>query len=73
MMETRTIDFKIEKEFPYAEVVACQDRFKELLPAELREVILVLQYQNAAGITFYTRYERKGDTEISTFHRFRPR
>jgi len=71
--ETRSLEFKIEKEFPREQVIACRDRFKELLPAELKTVALILKYQNDKGITFYTRYELNGETENSTFHRFRPR
>jgi hypothetical protein len=71
-MQTRTLDFQIEREFPKKAVIACHDRFKELLPSELRSVVLILRYQNDKGISFYTRYERSGDTEKSTFHRFRP-
>ena len=72
-METRSLKFKTERDFPKEQVVACRDRFKELLPDELKTAVLFLQYQNDKGITFYTRYERNGDTENSMFHRFRPK
>jgi hypothetical protein len=71
--ETRSLGFKIEKEFSREEVVACRDRFKELLPAELKTISLILRYHNDKGIAFYTRYERNGDVENSTFHRFKPK
>ena len=72
-METRNLKFSMEKDFPRETVLACRDRFKELLPNELETTILILRYENEKGITFYTRYERNGDVENSTFHRFRPK
>ena len=70
--ETKVLEFQIVKEFPREQVVACHDRFKELLPAELQAFVVVLQYQNNKGIRFYTRYERNGETEDCTFHRLKP-
>lgn len=75
-LEIKILDFKIEREFPAEEVIAYSrrggDRFAEFQPAELREILLVLQYQNDAGISFYTRYENNNGTEKCTFHRSKP-
>ena len=73
-MDTKVLDFEIVKEFP-REQVTCHghDRFKKLLPMELQAFVLILQYQNNKGIRFYTRYERNGETENSTFHRLKPK
>jgi len=72
-METKTLEFKIAKAFPREDVIACRDRFKELLPVELRRIAVVLQYQNDRGSAFYTRYEKTDATETSTFHRIKPK
>lgn len=70
--ETRTYEIVFAKEYPQDQVVACRDRFAELLPEELRSFILIIKYKNDKGIQFFTRYERKENEESCTFHRMKP-
>ena len=72
-METRKIEFEIVKEFPREQVLACQNRFKDLCPSELRSFVLIVRYKNDKGVRFYSRFQRNDDTEVCTYHRLRPR
>lgn len=71
--ETSICEFKVVKEFPYDKVTACHDRFSQLLPEELQAFVLIVKYTNAKDISFYTRYEKKGDNEYCTYHRIKPK
>jgi hypothetical protein len=70
--ETREVKIVIRKSFPREIVTACSDRFKELLPAELKELHFLVSYQNLKEHKFYTKYSRKSGTDTSTYHFRKP-
>jgi len=72
-MESRRLEFKITKHFPREQVLACQNRFKDLCPSELRSFVAILRYKNDKGVPFYSRFRKNGDTEVCTYHRLRPK
>jgi hypothetical protein len=73
--ETKEQKFDISKEFPTEQVTACTNCSEELRPPELKNFVLILQYQNknSKGVRFYTRYERKNDKERCSFHLIKPK
>ncbi len=73
--ETKEQKFEISKEFPTEQVTACANCSEELRPPELKNFVLILQYQNknSKGVRFYTRYERKDGNETSSFHFVKPK
>lgn len=72
-MEPRRIDCKVVREFRREEVAVNPSRFDDLRPPELRSFVLILRYKNDKGIPFYTRFDKKGETEACTYHRRRPK
>lgn len=71
--ETRETELVIRKTFPRQIVINCQDRFTELLPPELKNLRLVVSYQNLKGIKFYTKYARNLDYDKCTYHFSEPK
>jgi len=70
--ETREVELVIRKIFPRQTVIDCRDRFTELLPPELKNLRLVVSYQNLKGINFYTKYARNLDYDKCTYHFSKP-
>jgi len=61
------------KSFPREVVIACKDRFVELLPEEIGNLKLQISYQNLKGKLFYTKYHRILDKDSNTYHFVRPK
>ena len=71
--ETIEVKTAIRKYFPRETVVACRDRFVELLPDEIKHLQLLISYQNIKGKKFYTLYRKTVTGENCTWHFMRPK
>lgn len=63
----------VSRQFDRDVVVPCHDRFRELLPDDLRRLSCRVAYRNRWKIPFYTLYGRADEADESTYHRRRPK
>ena len=66
--ETIEVKTVIRKSFQREIVVACHDRFVELLPDEMKHLQLLISYQNIKGKYFYTLYRKTPTGENCSWH-----